>query len=164
MYSRHVFSGGKNENLELRFPKLDLALFSNCSDSHYVIQDKTKKVIMENCHNVTLTINGKVLSNSLELINSNNLIVHVNVPVLTVTCDNVHGVALHFHTLDDFQLIAWAGTTEKKVFIGGQELSLETSEVPDLEKDQIVTQKKDDGQIVSQLTRRDRCGRITGLV
>lgn len=163
IYHRAVISG-KNDTSEVKFDTLQLAFFNQCSDSNYHLTSKTKKVVVEGCHNTTLVVDGKVITETLELINSSNLTLTINVPILTITCDNVKGVTINFKDMDCIQLIAWAQTTDNKVFIGSEPLSITTAEEPNLEKDQIITQKLESGEVVSRITRRDRCGRITGLV
>jgi NAD-dependent SIR2 family protein deacetylase len=163
IYHRATLSG-KNETRDVHFDTLQLVFFTDCHSGTYNVTGKSKKIVVEDCHDTTITITGKVITNTLELINSSNLTIIAKVPILTLTCDNVKGVTITFEEKDFMQMIAWAQTTENKLFIGSEAVAITTSEEPDLQKDQIVTQKLESGEIVSRLTRRDRCGRITGLV
>lgn len=162
IYHRTIISG-KEDTKDLHFDTIQLAFFNHCNSTSYNVKSKTKKIVVEDCHNLNLAIDEKVITGTLELINCNNLHIIVNVPVLTITCDNVKGVTITFKNRDCLQLIAWAQTTDNEVFIGPEAVNIDTEEV-DFDKDQIITQKLESGVITSRITRRDRCGRITGLI
>ncbi|KAL6068105.1 NAD-dependent protein deacetylase sirtuin-7 [Balamuthia mandrillaris] len=162
-YQRKVISG-TNEERDLTFPSLQLAFFHRCKGSVYRVLSKTKKIVLENCQDTTIIVDGKVLTNMLEVINSQNIKLVLNTPVLTVTCDNVDRMSLEYADKDNFQMIAWAQVKEAAVKIAGEEVDMSALERIDREKDQLITRRTEEGAIQSSVTRRDHCGRITELV
>ena len=161
-YQRSVISG-TNENSEIFFKTMELAFFTNCKDSTYKIQDKTKKIVFENCHNCQIEINGKIITNVIEIINSSNVHFVINTSVFTITCDNCQNVDITFSNPEYFEMIAWAKVENPALKVGEATANLEIFEKINIDQDQVIT-KRVSGEIVSSVTRRDGCGRITELV
>jgi len=166
IYNRATVTGA-NQKESITFQGLQLAFFNHCKDSEYAVQSKTKKIVLEDCHNVILHANEKIMTMTLEIINCTNVTVNVNTPIYTLTCDNSTGISLNFAAKDNFEMVAWANAKDCKLLVEGAQIQLMPSsgvEV-DLQKDQIVTRKNaKTGEIVSSVTRRDYAGRIVELV
>jgi mono-ADP-ribosyltransferase sirtuin 6 len=162
-YQRNVISG-RNEDRDVTFKTLELAFFHECYDSTYRLQSKTKKVVLENCHNTTITINDKIITSYVEIINSTNIKLILNTSAQTLTCDNAEGVDIQFANPEYFQMIAWAKVRGASVSLGEDKLDLEALDRANYDTDQIITKREDTGEIASRVTQRDRCGRITHLV
>ena len=163
-YKKSVISNATNENLDVHFESIELAFISNCQNCRYKIEDKTKKIVIENCKNLTLEINGKILTNVLEIINCFDIHLIVNTSIFTITCDNTKKVDIFYPIPDHFQMIAWAKVENPKVVIGDQELDLSLFDKINIDQDQVITKKLDNGEFQSSITQRDSCGRITQLI
>jgi len=121
-------------------------------------------VVIEDCHDTTITLNGKIITHTMEIINSTNLMVYINVPVFTLTCDNSKAISISFKLADYFEMVAWAKAENCRLLVGDLKIDFMEGLTFDINKDQIVTRKKPDGTIISSLTRRDQSGRIIELI
>jgi len=154
----------KNTKEILKFKHTELVFFSCCNDSEFTVMDKSKKIVIENCKNLVLTINEKVITNYLEIINSENITLHINVPIFTMTIDNSTKLIVNFKDTDCFQMLVWTKVNELELHIGGNKISLEVDSSANLDWEQVITHKNDKGDIVTERARRDSCGRIVSLV
>jgi len=160
---RDVISG-KSLNKEFSFSTTKLVFFNNCRNSNLILKSKSKKVVIEDCHDTTITLNEKIITNTIEIINSSNLMVYINVPVFTLTCDNSKSISISFKSADYFEMVAWAKAENCRLLVGDLKIDFTSGLTYDINKDQIVTRKQTDGTIISSLTRRDQSGRIVELV
>jgi len=121
-------------------------------------------VVIEDCHDTTITLTEKIITHTMEIINSTNLKIYINVPVFTLTCDNSKVISISFKDVQFFEMVAWAKAENCKLFVGEKDIDFMSGLKFDINKDQIVTRKNPDGSIGSSLTRRDQTGRIIELV
>eukprot|EP01125_Pyxidicula_operculata_P022296 TRINITY_DN9033_c0_g1_i1.p1 TRINITY_DN9033_c0_g1~~TRINITY_DN9033_c0_g1_i1.p1 ORF type:complete len:550 (-),score=168.86 TRINITY_DN9033_c0_g1_i1:87-1736(-) len=167
-YGKHVVTGqglAEDEVNELKYGRVELVFFNHCKNGNYSLQSKSKKVVIEDCHDTIISIDDKVITHTMEVINSSNVTVKVNVPIFTVTCDNSKNIKLQFKDKDSFEMIAFAKAETSTLTIGDETIDVFSKLSFDPSKDQIVTRKNlTTGEIASSLTRRDYAGRITGLV
>jgi len=164
IYKRKPLSGLSGVQLDISFNTLELVFINNCKDSEFKVTSKTKKIVINDCTNVTVSVDEKVLTSTLEIIRSTGVTLHINVPVWTITCDNSSAISLHFSDIECFDMIAWAKVRDATLFVSGTEIELSRLESANYESDQIITRKGDDTTITSSVTQRDRCGRITTTV
>jgi len=160
---RSVVSGD-SLNQELSFNKVQLVFFNACKGSNLSLKSKTKKVVIEDCHNSTITLDEKVITHTMEIINSDHLIIYINVPILTLTCDNSKSISIIYKNAELFEMVAWAKVEDCKLKVGDLDINFMAGLTFDPAKDQIVTRKTPQGEIISSLTRRDQSGRIIELV
>eukprot|EP01102_Stenamoeba_stenopodia_P002549 TRINITY_DN1239_c0_g1_i2.p1 TRINITY_DN1239_c0_g1~~TRINITY_DN1239_c0_g1_i2.p1 ORF type:complete len:278 (-),score=91.72 TRINITY_DN1239_c0_g1_i2:121-954(-) len=117
--------------------------FKNCHDGEYTIDPAAKccKIMIENCSGCTLTFNGKITTNMIELWRCNSVKVEVNTKVLTFQVDLSKQVHLEFNNKQNFQSLVWAATHDltlgyksspDKITTG---LSHKKTEYPDLNEE-----------------------------
>jgi len=162
-YQRNVIKG-TNDNLDIDINKIELMFFNDCDSSVYNVNCKTKKIVIENCRNTSITINEKIITCVVELINSQNITLNINAPVFTLTCDNLENVNINFSKKEYFQLMARAKVIGIELAVEGETIDMKVSDDIDLSQSQLITQKDDSGNIITKITQRDRSGRITTLV
>jgi len=100
----------------------------------------------------------------MEIINSSNLMIYINVPVFTLTVDNSTSINISFQEADLFEMVAWDKAEKCRLLVADKEIDCQKGLTFDINKDQIVSRKNADGTIISSLTRRDQSGRIIELV
>jgi len=102
-------------------------VFKDCNDGEYVVSSVCTKITLDNCHNVTLTVQEKVLTQITEVYKCSNLTLHLNTEVKTVQIDKSNAVSTHFAAKSHFHHLVWAGTDDVKVhFKDAPEHSLHT--------------------------------------
>jgi len=89
---------------------------------------------------------------------------NINVPVLTLTCDNIENININYSDLSYFQLMARANVRGISLVVGGETINMEVDESVDQNQSQLITTKDDSGAITTKVTQRDRSGRITTLI
>lgn len=181
IYNRAVISLENESDHNLKFAGLQLVFFNHSKNCEFTIVSKTKKIVVEDCHNLVLTASEKIVTHTMEIINSSNITVNINTQIFTITCDNSDNISLIFQKKDDFELAAWAKATNCSLTVEGIPIQIipkstaessnsdgtstsDSSTTVDLKKDQIITRKYPTGEILSKVTRRDQCGRIVELV
>jgi len=160
---RDVITGSSLNN-EFSFKPTKLVFFNNCRNSNLILKSISKKVVIEDCHNTTIALNEKIITHTMEIINSSNLMIYINVPVFTLTVDNSTSINISFQEADLFEMVAWAKAVKCRLLVADKEIDCQKGLTFDINKDQIVTRKNADGTIISSLTRRDQSGRIIELV
>jgi len=123
-----------------------------------------KKIVIENCKDTIININEKIITSVVEVINSTNMTLNINVPVLTLTCDNIENININYSDLSYFQLMARANVRGISLVVGGETINMEVDESVDQNQSQLITTKDDSGAITTKVTQRDRSGRITTLI
>jgi len=162
-YQRNVIKG-KNDSQVIKLDKIELMFFNDCESSEYTVTCKTKKIVIENCKDTTIKIDEKIITCVVELINSKNITLLFNVPVLTLTCDNSEGISVTYSDISYFQLLARANVKNVDLTVGSEKIDMSISEDIDITSAQLVTSKDESGSITTKVTQRDRSGRITTLV
>jgi len=163
-YQRSTITNESNEHAVLSLPSLQLLFISNCTNCEYTVNDRCKKVVIESCRGLSLIIKGKILTECLEIINSNNVRVTLETRAGTVTCDKCDDVALNFASENQVELVAWAQVRNATMKVEGKEVDLTGLNTVNYEKDQVITKKTETGEFISTLPRKDAQGRIVGQV
>jgi len=91
---------------------LDLAAvpavyFSACKKSEYVIDHRTSKILIENCDDCVIEINGKILTACVEIWKCKNVHLKLNTKVKTLQADIMAGLKIVYATAGDMQSIVW---------------------------------------------------------
>jgi len=162
-YQRNVIKGS-NDNQEIKLDKIELIFFNDVVSSTYNVATKSKKIVIENCKDTIININEKIITSVVEVINSTNMTLNINVPVLTLTCDNIENININYSDLSYFQLMARANVRGISLVVGGETINMEVDESVDQNQSQLITTKDDSGAITTKVTQRDRSGRITTLI
>jgi len=107
---------GQKTNLDgERVKSNHTVVFKDCQDSEYTVSTTCTKITLDNCHNVTLTVNEKVLTQIAEVYKSSNVTLHLNTEVKTVQIDKSKEVTTQFSSKAHFHHLIWAGTDDLKV-------------------------------------------------
>jgi hypothetical protein len=83
--------------------------FKDCVDSEYVIESTCARILIEDCHNCKITVNGRVMSSVIEAWKCENLNIAANTKVHTLQLDVSTNLNVHFAKKDDFYMVIWAG-------------------------------------------------------
>eukprot|EP00742_Colponemidia_sp_Colp-10_P001505 GILJ01001615.1.p1 GENE.GILJ01001615.1~~GILJ01001615.1.p1 ORF type:complete len:270 (+),score=41.09 GILJ01001615.1:45-812(+) len=87
----------------------DTLVFSGCDDSEYSVDGRCTKVVVMNCNNFKLRLNGTVLTHILEFYKCNNCTFSVNTQIATVQADMSKTILLEYERKSDFTQLVWAG-------------------------------------------------------
>jgi hypothetical protein len=113
---------------------------------------------------VDITIDAKILTATLEIINCEAVNVTANVSVQTVSVDNSPNVSLTFASPDFAYLVAWANAPSASLTVASERINLDVVTAPGQTlSGQVLTVKNKDGSFVSKPSQRDRCGRLLNL-
>lgn len=109
--------------------------FKNCKNGEYTIDHRVAKILIENCENLTLTLNGKLLTSTMEIWKCKGVHLHANTKVKTLQLDIMTGMKVTYNTKDDFQSIVWQDVDSIDVaFKDDESLNLSTGFAHMLEK------------------------------
>jgi hypothetical protein len=91
---------------------LDLAsvpavYFSACKKGEYVIDHRTSKILIENCEDCVIEVNGKILTACVEIWKCKNVHLKLNTKVKTLQADIMTGLKMVYATADHMQTIVW---------------------------------------------------------
>lgn len=84
-------------------------VFQSCHGCHYTMDSMCTKVFVTACRDFTLTIDKKVVTQTLELYKCENATININVRIRTVQADMSNKVTLKFNTKENFDNVVWAG-------------------------------------------------------
>jgi len=83
--------------------------FKNCHDCEFVLDAMCTKVLIEDCHNCTVTFNEKVITNTVDVWKCNDSYLRINTKVGTLQADICKKLKVDFNTKDNFTSLVWAG-------------------------------------------------------
>jgi hypothetical protein len=83
--------------------------FKNCHDCEFVVDAMCTKVLIEDCHGCTITLNKKVITNTLDIWKCNDSHIMIKTKIGTVQADICKNLKVHFQTKEDFTSLVWAG-------------------------------------------------------
>jgi len=101
-------------------------LFKDCSNSEFVVEALTTKLLISGCNNCRFTLNGKIVTSILEIWNCESSFVTINTKVLTLQVDACKAASFQFATKEDFNSLVWAGTDDLIVSFNDNEERVET--------------------------------------
>lgn len=81
--------------------------FTHCKRGEYVIDHRTSKILIEDCEDVTITVNGKVLTACVEVWKCKNITLKINEKIKTLQADIMTGLKIVYRNKEDFQSIVW---------------------------------------------------------
>jgi len=97
-----------NEKVEFDITATKLLYFCNCKNSQITVPKKKLpciKVIIESCNDTVIDLSSTILTNTIEIINCNGLILKLNTIALTITCDKSTGVTIQISERRFFQTL-----------------------------------------------------------
>jgi len=97
--------------------KIPALYFKSCSEGNYIIDHRTTKVLIEDCHNCTFNFNSSVLTQCTEVWKCQNVIINSVNAVKTLQLDLSSGFTLNLPTLEQCGTIVWNSVEDLKVNI-----------------------------------------------
>jgi len=107
-----VVAGEKDQTTTFNKSSLkpkELLFFKSCSGSKYTVNTTCTKVLIEDCRDLVVTLNDKVMTNVIELWKCENVTVNVGTAVYTVQIDICKDIKLVYEKKEDYHQIVWAG-------------------------------------------------------
>jgi len=83
--------------------------FKNCHDCDFILDAMCTKVLIEDCHNCKITLNQKIITNTLDIWKCNDSQLHVNTKIGTLQADICKKLKVDFSLKGDFTTMVWAG-------------------------------------------------------
>ena len=96
-------------------PATATLLFHKCKGGEYTVNSMTTKVFIEACQDLTIHLNGKIITHIVEVWNCDRLVLNVGSAVKTLQLDKVDIIDISFRRRLDFQTIVWAGVEGLKL-------------------------------------------------
>lgn len=81
--------------------------FSGCKNGQYTIDHRVSKILVENCENLTIVLNGKLLTSTIEIWKCKGIHLQSNTKVKTLQLDIMTGMKVTYKSKDNFQSIVW---------------------------------------------------------
>jgi hypothetical protein len=103
----------------------DSLYFKKCSDSTFEVNSLCVKIFVEECKNMNFVLNGKVITETLEVWKCEAVNVKVNTKVHTLQVDLCKETHFHFTDVDHFNRMVWAGSEDLHLCLPN-DLSLKT--------------------------------------
>jgi len=95
------------ESTGLDLKKVPSVYFKNCKNGSYVLNRRVTKVLIERCENVTVTLNGNILTNTMEIWNCKNFTLKLNNEVRTLQLDMLSDIKIEFSKLAYMGALIW---------------------------------------------------------
>ncbi|KAG0367905.1 hypothetical protein BGZ54_003034 [Gamsiella multidivaricata] len=133
----------------------------NCENCEYTIQGKPIKLSIENCKNVVLRIEGKVLTGTVDIWKSENVSLNFDRSVSMFQLDDIQSIAIRLPDSEHFGSMIWAGVEDLQLHLGEDTHALSYSELqsrnPNLrpETDQFKTTVVDGSIMTEAIVRLD---------
>jgi len=106
----------EGEALDLK--KLPSIYIKNCKDSSYTFNQRVVKVLIEGCENVTVIMNGTVLTNTMEIWKCKNFTLKLNHEVRTLQLDMNSDFKVDFSKVAHLGSIVWNQLETTRVTFG----------------------------------------------
>jgi hypothetical protein len=162
---------------ELSKKKKTTIYWKGCRDSKYkIVQNVTTvKILIEDCHNCVIHLNGPITTSVVEIWRCDDLTVHIDTEIFTLQCDLCNNLTLSYLHKIQLGSIVQAGINKMRVnFKDYDNLSFDTGfnilkddpkyqdkDLPLNEKtDQFITRFVD-GELLTELILRDSKGFYT---
>ncbi|KAF9913432.1 hypothetical protein BX616_010043 [Lobosporangium transversale] len=133
----------------------------NCENCDYTIQGKPIKLSIENCKNLVLRVEGKIMTGIVDIWRSENISLDFERSVSMFQLDNVNTLTLGLPDAEHFGSMVWAGVEDLTLRLGADVHSLSYSDLqsrnPDLrpDMDQFKTTVIDGSIMTEAIVRLD---------
>ncbi|KAF0438328.1 fog: tpr repeat [Gigaspora margarita] len=96
---------------------------SHCEDVEYVVDTACTKIMIEECKNLFLTVNDKIITSTIEIWKSKNVTLKLNTQVQTVQVDQCQNVNLQYENPQNFHSVVWNNSDQLclKILEAGEE-------------------------------------------
>ncbi|KAF9100281.1 hypothetical protein BGX29_009291 [Mortierella sp. GBA35] len=100
-----------------------------CEDCEYTIQGKPIKISIENCKNLTIKIEGKVLTGTVDVWKSENINLDFDRSVSVFQLDSIETITIKLPDAEYFGSMIWAGVNNITLNLGADTHSLSYSQL-----------------------------------
>jgi hypothetical protein len=90
-------------------------IIKDCNDIKVLVERRTTKILVQNCENISLTLNHKLLTNTLECWRGSNVTLNINVQLKTMQLDLLQNVEVNFLKAEDFGSLIWNSIEDTKI-------------------------------------------------
>jgi len=108
----------ETEKRETDLTKVPTVYFKNCKEGNYAVTQRTTKMLIENCHDCTIDIEGDVLTRTVEVWKCENLKLNIKTAVKTLQLDLMNNTDVHFEKKDDMGAIVWQSIEDCRITFG----------------------------------------------
>ena len=84
MFSKRDEKDQKTTLDSARVKATDTLIFKNCRDGHYTVNAHHTKLVIDECHDCTFIIAGKVVSAVADMYKCNNIVIDTSVAIKTL--------------------------------------------------------------------------------
>jgi len=120
-----------------------LLYFLNCKSSKITVP-KTKapsiKVIIDGCIDTLIELNSSILTNTIEIINSNGLVLKLNTKAFTIQCDQSKSVNIQISERKFFQTLVSSQAEELNIIVENDNHSVPLLRFLDQEANPLTSQ------------------------
>lgn len=85
-------------------------MFQGCKNCDYTLSEICTKVFIQDCENLTLTVNGTVMTATTEVYKSKNIKIFVNKKIQTLQVDLCEDLHVTYASKEVFNFVVWAGS------------------------------------------------------
>ncbi|KAF9992179.1 hypothetical protein BGZ80_010440 [Entomortierella chlamydospora] len=114
----HLIRDAKDDTQEVQVPDRKALYFLNCENCEYTVQGKPIKLSIENCKNLVLKVEDKILTGTVDIWKSGNLSLHFDRSVSTFQLDNIQSIAVRLPDAEHFGSMVWAGCEDVNLHLG----------------------------------------------
>ncbi|KAI1316247.1 hypothetical protein EDD11_010294 [Mortierella claussenii] len=157
----HLIKDAKDEQREIQMEDRKAFYLLNCENCDYTLLGKPIKVSIENCKNVVLRVEDKIMTGTVDIWKSERVSLEFQRSVSTFQLDNISSITISLPDTEHFGSMVWAGVEDLTLRLGGDVHSLSYSELqsrnPALhpESDQFKTTVVDGSIMTEAIIRLD---------
>ncbi|CAJ0757645.1 14626_t:CDS:10, partial [Entrophospora sp. SA101] len=122
----------------------------SCKDIEYMIDSACTKIMIEDCDNLVLNANSKILTSTIDVWKSNNIILKIHEKIQTIQVDECKNIEIVFNDPKNFYSIVWTNTDKIDLKI------LESDQGNDQQQNHIqyITRLFEDGGLKNEMLIR----------
>ncbi|KAF8976706.1 hypothetical protein BGZ46_008043 [Entomortierella lignicola] len=157
----HLIRDAKDDTQVIQVPDRKALYIMNCENCEYTIKDKPVKLSIENCKNLVLKVEGKILTGTVDIWKCENISLDFERSVSTFQFDNIQSITVRLPDSEHFGSMIWAGCEDVNLHLGDDIHVLSYSELqsrnPSLrpETDQFKTTIVDGSIMTEAIVRLD---------
>ncbi|KAF9202804.1 hypothetical protein BGZ49_007070 [Haplosporangium sp. Z 27] len=157
----HLIRDAKDDTQVIQVPDRKALYIMNCENCEYTIKDKPVKLSIENCKNLVLKVEGKILTGTVDIWKCGNISLDFERSVSTFQFDNIQSITVRLPDSEHFGSMIWAGCEDVNLHLGDDIHVLSYSELqsrnPSLrpETDQFKTTIVDGSIMTEAIVRLD---------
>ncbi|CAG8670979.1 3732_t:CDS:2, partial [Acaulospora colombiana] len=94
-----------------------------CDDVEYTVDCTCTKIMIEECKNLVLIVNDKIITSMIEVWKSDNITLKLKTQVHTIQVDQCGSIRIQYESVENFHSVVWNNTREieLKLSEGGEE-------------------------------------------